>query len=435
FMIGCINEVGKHQIADNQSGLMMSAALKDSIDKILAECPNGYVLCVGIDDFQTIIERIGTTEGEKITRAFADCIRHALTSGQQVYRMELDEFLVVDYNGGTAQQAKLLYHKIRTLVDDWIEKDDYEIVYTISGGIVMGSDMEGDDYDSIIKKAQFSLHQAELLGKNTAYRYDRDDYVKFVEEREILLDMKKAVSNNFERFEVYYQPIMESGEKLYAAESLLRFTTADGRQIPPSRFIPLLEESGLIIPVGRWVLDQALSTCKECQKYKPDFKVSVNFSYVQILKTNVCDEVINVLREHGLSPESLIVEMTESGPLEESPSVQKVWDDFRESGILLAIDDFGTGYSNLSSIGMIMPNIVKLDRGFTVKAMKNSYEKQLMDHVIQLVHSIDLKICVEGVETPSELDTIERLNADCIQGYYYGKPCARHIFMENFICA
>ena len=119
--------------------------------------------------------------------------------------------------------------------------------------------------------------------------------------------------------------------------------------------------------------------------------------------------------------------------MENTPAVLKVWERLRNYGVWIAIDDFGTGYSNLTSISSMMPNIVKLDRGFTVKALQNYYEHQLMTHIIQLVHSIDLKICVEGVETNDELVEVEKLSADCIQGYYYGKPCNRTEFFNTFM--
>ena len=173
--------------------------------------------------------------------------------------------------------------------------------------------------------------------------------------------------------------------------------------------------------------------CRECQKTYPEFKVSVNLSYIQILKSDVYDEIVRTLEQYELKPESLIVELTESGYVETTPAVMKLWGRLREYGVMIAIDDFGTGYSNLQSISNMMPNIVKLDRGFTVKALKNSYEHTLMTHIIQLVHSIDLKICVEGVETDEELAEIEKLSADCIQGYYYGRPCCREEFFEKFV--
>jgi EAL domain-containing protein (putative c-di-GMP-specific phosphodiesterase class I) len=139
--------------------------------------------------------------------------------------------------------------------------------------------------------------------------------------------------------------------------------------------------------------------------------------------------------DSGMSPESMIMELTESGYLEDSPAVKRVWSHLKNYGVSIALDDFGTGYSNLQSIGNLTPNVVKLDRGFTLKALKNDYENQVMRYVIEMVHSLDLKICVEGIETQEELDRIRLLSPDYIQGYYYGKPCSMEEFLRNFVHA
>ena len=129
-----------------------------------------------------------------------------------------------------------------------------------------------------------------------------------------------------------------------------------------------------------------------------------------------------------------MVELTESGYVDDnSLAVKHMWARLREYGVMIALDDFGTGYSNFQLISSMVPNVVKLDRSFTSKALQNAFEHQLMDHIIQLVHSVDLKICVEGVETKAELDEIEKLSADCIQGYFYGRPSARREFLKTFI--
>ena len=434
FLIGCINEVGKRSLADNVSGLLESTAIKENWEQFSQNFPKGFMLRIGIDDFKVINEKAGIDYGDYVLRGVADCAVQALMPGQDVYRVVSDEFMIVDNNGGTEQDAGALYRRIRNLIDTFIRNNNYESVFTVSGGIIIGEDMEGMSYNDIMKISQFALNEAKLRGKNQAYCFSAEDYTAFLRRHSILEDMRKSISLGFEGFDVYFQPIIRVGSPtLYAAESLMRYKTSEGEMISPVEFIPILEESGLIIPVGRWVLGRALSMCRECQKTYPEFKVSVNLSYIQILKSDVYDEIVRTLEQYELKPESLIVELTESGYVETTPAVMKLWGRLREYGVMIAIDDFGTGYSNLQSISNMMPNIVKLDRGFTVKALKNSYEHTLMTHIIQLVHSIDLKICVEGVETGEELAEIEKLSADCIQGYYYGRPCCREEFFEKFI--
>lgn len=435
FLVGCINEIGTKPLADNVSGLLESIAIKDKLNEFHKHSPNGFVLRVGIDDFKSINEKFGIEYGDYVLRGVAECIVDSVSEGQNVYRVVADEFMIMDMNGATEEEAQKLYRKIRNRVDKFIKMDNYKAVYTISGGIVLVDSMDKMGYNEVMKISQFALTIAKNRGKNQTYCFDEADYEAFLREREVLEQLRKSVADGFRGFELFFQPIVWVGQKVpFMAESLLRFKTTDGEMISPVEFIPILEESGLIIPVGKWVIDRALSMCAECQKTNPDFKISVNLSYVQILKSDVCEEIEHWVEFYNLKPESLMVELTESGYVDDnSLAVKHMWARLREYGVMIALDDFGTGYSNFQLISSMVPNVVKLDRSFTSKALLNAFERQLMDHIIQLVHSVDLKICVEGVETKAELDEIEKLSADCIQGYFYGRPCARREFLKTFI--
>lgn len=434
FLVGCINEVGTKPIADNVSGLLESFAIKDAWNQQHNTMTNGFVLRIGIDNFKTINEKLGVEYGDFIIHEVANCILDCIHEGQMVFRVVADEFLIIDTAGGTAKDAKALYRKVRSGIDHLIRRDNYKAFFTISGGVISGETLGQVDYNELLKYTQFALSEAKARGKNQVYYFQVEDYEKFLRRRKILVELRKAVSNDFEGFDVFFQPIITRGGKdLYAAESLLRFWTPEKETVSPAEFIPILEESGLIIPVGKWVLHRALEMCVKCREKRPDFKVSVNLSYIQILKSNFFKDVTEALEQYKLRPDSLIIELTESGYVENSPVVRKLWEQLKDRGVLIAIDDFGTGYSNLQSIGNMMPDIIKLDRGFTVKALNNNYEHQLMNQIIQLIHSVDLKVCVEGVETMEELTEIERLSADCIQGYYYGKPCEKQAFYKDFV--
>lgn len=434
FLVGCINEVGTKPIADNVSGLLESFAIKDAWNQQHNTMTNGFVLRIGIDNFKTINEKLGVEYGDFIIHEVANCILDCIHEGQMVFRVVADEFLIIDTAGGTVKDAKALYRKVRSGVDHLIRRDNYKAFFTISGGVISGETLGQVDYNELLKYTQFALSEAKARGKNQVYYFQVEDYEKFLRRRKILVELRKAVSNDFEGFDVFFQPIITRGGKdLYAAESLLRFWTSEKETVSPAEFIPILEESGLIISVGKWVLHRALEMCVKCREKRPDFKVSVNLSYIQILKSNFFKDVTEALEQYKLRPDSLIIELTESGYVENSPVVRKLWEQLKDRGVLIAIDDFGTGYSNLQSIGNMMPDIIKLDRGFTVKALNNNYEHQLMNQIIRLIHSVDLKVCVEGVETMEELTEIERLSADCIQGYYYGKPCEKQAFYKDFV--
>ena len=208
-----------------------------------------------VSETDVINEKAGIDYGDYVLRGVADCAVQALMPGQDVYRVVSDEFMIVDNNGGTEQDAGALYRRIRNLIDTFIRNNNYESVFTVSGGIIIGEDMEGMSYNDIMKISQFALNEAKLRGKNQAYCFSAEDYTAFLRRHSILEDMRKSISLGFEGFDVYFQPIIRVGSPtLYAAESLMRYKTSEGEMISPVEFIPILEESGLIIPVGRWVL-------------------------------------------------------------------------------------------------------------------------------------------------------------------------------------
>lgn len=434
YMVGCVNEIGIRQKADNVSGLRSLHSVSNVLETFCRVASAGYTLHIGIDDFKLINERFGHEYGNFILRGVSQCIADSISPGQEVYSVVADEFIVVDYFSDVSQEGKELYNTIRNKVDKFIEENRYETVFTISGGVLSCSDLGGIEYEEYIKLSEFALSQAKTRGKNQVYFFNINDYDAFIRKSFILSAIRESVGSDFEGFDVHFQPIMDQKDTTvpYAAEALLRYTLPHGDVVSPMEFIPALEECGLIIPAGKYVLGRAMAFCKKMRNEIPDFKVNVNVSFVQLLKSPFVTDFCHLLSEYDLTPDCITIELTESGALEDSMQMRKVWDNLREYGVSIALDDFGTGYSNLMNISAMTPNVVKLDRGFTVKALKNGFERDLMANIIYLVHSLGLKICVEGVETEDELKQILVLNPDYIQGYYYGRPCPENEFIENF---
>lgn len=434
-LVGCVNEIGKTRKADNISGLREAYAVKDTIATFSHVANSGYILHIGIDDFRSINERFGHEYGNFILKGVAECIVDALNIGEEVYHVSADEYMVISYLTDDEVDGKELYDRIRRNVDAFIEKNHYQTVFTISGGILSCKKMSGMEYEELIMLSQFALSRAKQLGKNQVYFFEEADYEKFLRSRSIISTIRESIESDFEGFEVHFQPIMKDGDETlpHGAEALLRYTLPTGERLSPAEFIPLLEESGLIIPVGKWVLQKAMNFCQRVQEVIPHFAVSVNVSYVQVIKSPFIVEFFRLLNEHSMSPASIMIELTESGEVDGSHHVQKVWENLRDYGVSIALDDFGTGYSNFMNISNMTPNVVKLDRGFTVKAFKNEFERKLMASIIQLVHGLGLKICVEGVETEEELNYIRTLEPDYIQGFYYGRPCSEEEFVEQFL--
>ncbi len=434
FLVGCINEIGLKQKADNVSGLLREESLQSELGLHGEEGMNGFLIRLGIDNFKEINENKGIEYGDMVIGRTAECIQSVLSPEQKLYRVVADEYVIVDLQGRTIEDAVELYRRIQQKINQFIEEQCYEVFYTISAGIVDFSRVVNKAYHNLMKLSEFAMNEAKNTGKNKYYVYEREDYHAFLHKKELTSLLLWAVNHDFEGFEAYFQPIMDIRKgKLCNAETLLRFRSEKTGMISPAEFIPLLEESNLIIPVGKWVLEQAMAACSAVREKLPDFRVSVNLSYIQVLKSDVLNEILQCLEKYQLSPDSIIIELTESGFLESNTFFFNFCNGLKEKGIPLALDDFGTGYSNFHYLYDLNLNTIKIDRSFTLKALKNTYEHNLLQHMSDMVHDIDLKLCIEGIETKEELDKICEIDPDYIQGYYFGKPCPLAKFIEQFL--
>ena len=459
FLVGCINEIGQKQKADNVSGLLGESSLSAYVEQFEDGLPDGFFLRIGIDDFRDINGDFGMEYGDYILKSTADCIAENIKPSQRLYRILADEFMVVDFSGGDMEAATELYKNIRKSLDTFIEENGYKSVFTISAGAVDTAKTSGT-YENIMKLSEYALNTAKDQGKNRCYIYMQEDYDVFLRKKQITRQLHHAVNHGFEGFETYYQPIVDTKtRRLVGAEALMRFSMPerceDGEtkkeavcvgeddhdaeekvrweRISPVEFILLLEETGLIIPAGKWMLHQAISTCSRWQKYIPNFRININLSYVQVMKSRVLTEILTALRLYGLEPSAVGIELTESGYLDTNTHFQKLWDGLKKNGVLVILDDFGTGYSNLHCLGDLRPNYIKIDRSFTLKALNNQYEHDLMTQIITMTHKLDLTICVEGIETEDEFAKISELDPDYIQGFLFGKPQPAEEFYENLI--
>lgn len=459
FLVGCINEIGQKQKADNVSGLLGESSLSAYVEQFEDGLPDGFFLRIGIDDFRDINGDFGMEYGDYILKSTADCIAENIKPSQRLYRILADEFMVVDFSGGDMEAATELYKNIRKSLDTFIEENGYKSLFTISAGAVDTAKTSGT-YENIMKLSEYALNTAKDQGKNRCYIYMQEDYDVFLRKKQITRQLHHAVNHGFEGFETYYQPIVDTKtRRLVGAEALMRFSMPercedgetkkeavcvgeDGHdadekvhweRISPVEFIPLLEETGLIIPAGKWMLHQAISTCSRWQKYIPNFRININLSYVQVMKSRVLTEILTALRLYGLEPSAVGIELTESGYLDTNTHFQKLWDGLKKNGVLVILDDFGTGYSNLHCLGDLRPNYIKIDRSFTLKALNNQYEHDLMTQIITMTHKLDLTICVEGIETEDEFAKISELDPDYIQGFLFGKPQPAEEFYENLI--
>ena len=434
YMIGCINEIGERQKADNVSGLLGESGFREYMNQLDTPLETGYLLRIGIDHFKEINDNFGQEYGDFVLKKSAECISGCTSEGQKVYKLVADEFLILDVASDEAKDADKLYDKVREAIDRFIETNEFKVMYTVSGGIVPFAALKGNQCSEALKLTDFALNEAKKLGRNRCYIFNGETYRKFLRKREITQELREAVINGFQGFTAFYQPVFAEDKKVpYGAEALMRFTSEKFGMISPAEFIPILEETGLIIPAGRWMMKEAMGKCSEIRKILSGFRMSINISQVQASKSDVIQDISAEMKRTGLPLEAVIVELTESDLLEQNINEKHFLTELKRMGISLALDDFGTGYSNFHYLSELKPEIIKIDRSFTAKAVADEQEYYLLNQFCTMIHNLDMKICIEGIESAQEWLKIRKLCPEFTQGYFWGKPCGYEEFVRKFV--
>ncbi len=435
LLIGAVTEMGTKAKADNITGLRREVRFRLNMESTLRDQPESvrYLMRVGIDNFKEINEKEGVEAGDEVLRELAECIIKTVDESVDVYRLVADEFMIADTGKGVSKEPGDVYRQIQRTIAAMVKNKEYSRFYTVSAGVLEG-DFSGRNVEEIMRLTEFALNEAKRNGRNQMVAFDRDAYNVYLERLNIRKLLRQDVNNNFRGFEVYYQPIVSAADyKLIGAEALLRWKHEKFGSVSPAVFIPILEESGLIIPVGQYVLWEAAKTCKKWKKYIPEFHVNVNLSYVQLYRSDMMRDVERCIREVGIDPESLVLELTESGYIETNDRIKELFRDLKSRNIDLALDDFGTGYSNMRYLKEIDAKTVKIDRSFVVQALKNEYDYNIISHIIDMVHSLGSVVCMEGIEEKEELSKMMATKPDMIQGYYFGKPSPAEQFEKEFL--
>ena len=439
YLVGCINEIGVKPEADNVSGLLGEYALDRYIkDTCTDNIPDGFIIRMSIDNFSTINADFGMSYGDFILKRTAECILESIKPTQKLFKAGSDEFIIVDFNGSSINEAVDKYKQCKKHINNFIENNRYNTIYTLSAGIINTRDITLEE-ENYVKLSEFALKTAKDNGRNNYYIYSKTDYDSYKRKLYISKALHNAVNEDFKGFQVFYQPVVDASTyMLTGAEALMRFSIKkegvdECEYISPVEFIPVLEETGLIIPAGRWILEQSAKQCSIWNEHVKDFRVNINVSYIQVMKSDVFSDIMSVIDKYSLQPSCIGIELTESGYLDSSTHFNHLWRKLKDNGVYVILDDFGTGYSNLHCLSDLKPNYIKIDRTFTLKALRNKYDYELMTYIIDMAHSLGLKLCIEGVETSDDLRQLREPGADYIQGYLFGKPYPAVEFEKRYV--
>ncbi|MBW2466123.1 MAG: EAL domain-containing protein, partial [Deltaproteobacteria bacterium] len=420
---------------DNLTNLPNRLLLQDRLSRMMmkAKRNNTYVaiLFLDLDRFKKINETLGHDIGDKLLLVVAGRLENCVRKSDTVARLGGDEFAVLLDDLNDVKFVAVIARKILQSLSKPIMIQEYELYATSSIGISLYPD-DGEDVDILLRCADIALYRAKDSGKNNYRYYTADMNTRAVEFLLLESGLRKALEN--EELVVFYQPLINlKDNKLIGMEALIRWQHPEKGMIPPGDFIPLAEETGLIVPIGEWVLRTACNQNKKWQNLGyPPVKVSVNMSGLQFNKENLAEKIHAVLKEIDISPEYLSIEITESVIMQDVKSTVTKLMQLHEMGVSLSIDDFGTGYSSLSYLKLFPIDNLKIDRSFVNNITSDSTDSAIAASVIQLAHSMNLKVVAEGVETEEQLEILRQQGCDYVQGFLFSKPLTAEEFAPFF---
>lgn len=445
IMVGLISPSKQNGRFDSLTNLPTEPQLKKDFfaAKKAAGVVSGFLIKFDVDNLGAVNEQFGAKVGDFVMSLVSDCIKRSAKGLSTVYKINSDEFVCANFTGGSILYAQHLYENLKRNIADTEQRIDYEVVFTISAGAVAFY-KEAENCEILLRKANYALQTAKSGGKNNLKLFNAVDYARHLRELDLQEKLRSSIKNGFEGFELYYQPIVDAkkisvSEKnpafnVIGAEALLRWSCPEYGLVYPEEFIPLLEKTGLIIPVGRWILLTGFSQCRDFNKLQKKFHLSLNLSYIQVKKSDILTDVQMALERSGVNPANITLELTEGGYMDNLQELQRLIARFQELGLKVDIDDFGTGYSNLRYLQYLKAETLKLDYSFVHKATGGDEgDRKVIKHISEMAHELKMKVCMEGVETEDDIDKLLVFEPDKFQGYYFGRPCNAVDFREHHI--
>jgi diguanylate cyclase (GGDEF)-like protein len=381
------------------------------------------VVFLDIDHFKFVNDSLGHNTGDKLLQKVAERLLESVRDGDTVARLGGDEFILI-LNDQTGQEV--IYRAMQRIISNItepVEIDGQELLVTASAGISLYP-QDGPDVETLLKNADAAMYRAKEKGRNNFQFYTAEMNRQVNERLKMESSLRRALERN--ELELYYQPrIRVADGALVGCEALLRWQHPELGLTLPERFIGLAEETGLIIPIGEWVIRTACARARTWQNNgAAPVSVSVNLSMRQFRQEALSNAIDDALRVSGLDPRLLEMELTESLVMQDTEAAIRVLERLREIGVKLSVDDFGTGHSSLSYLTRLPISALKIDQSFVqaIKGTGESDEGIVAQAIISLGHNLNLKVVGEGVETAVQFDFLKRHSCDEIQGYYFGRP-------------
>ena len=411
-----------------------AAAAAAAADASAPPAPGHHVavICIDLDDFKIINDSLGHAEGDRLLEEISARLLKATRGFDLVARLGGDEFGVLLEGMTRETDASSVIERIAMVLKRPVTLRDREVVIGASLGVAHARDAR--NADELLRNADMAMYQAKTAGKGRYAEFDHRMHAAAVERLEIAADLRHAV----ERQELFlaYQPVVQLATgKVVGVEALLRWQRPNHGVVPPLSFIPLAEDTGLIVPIGRWVLRAAcaqLARWRDTLDFGATLSMNVNVSGRQLTEPGFVEDVLEAVIGSGIPPQLLTLEITESVIVQRADEVLAVLHALRASGVRLAIDDFGTGYSSLGYLQHFPVDVLKIDRSFVDSVARGGSEAALARTIVALGNALGLEAVAEGIEHGSQQEALAALGCERGQGYFFARPLDPAEFARRF---
>jgi len=406
--------------------------LLDRLQSVIANCVlhnrHAALFFLDLDNFKDLNDSAGHSIGDRLLYQVAQRLVQSVRQTDTVSRLGGDEFIVLIDNLGVDKfeataQVEITAEKILDAFSRAFDLDGLSYKGSVSIGITVfdGTELYPED---LLKQADMAMYGSKAAGRNAVRFYDPQMQVAVSKRASVEQDLYNAIEGN--QFQLYYQKQVNQLGCATGAEVLLRWIHPEQGIIAPAEFIPLAEETGLIIPIGEWVLQQACQTLAQWANHpvRAEMTVSVNISVVQFSTNDIVEQVLSAVRVSGANPNKLKLEITESLLASDVPDVKAKMLELRRHGIAFSIDDFGTGYSSLAYLKQLPIDELKIDQSFVREIISSANDQAIAEAVMNLAKAMDLGVIAEGVETEEQRELLQKIGCNAYQGYLFGKPCS-----------
>ncbi len=383
------------------------------------------LLLIDLDRFSVVNDSLGPGVGDLMIEATAHRLQDVLGERAFLARPGGDEFAVLLHRCRGLDEATDVAHQIISLLSTPLVVAGQTLVCTASVGVVWGN-LGYDRPEHVLRDADIAMYRAKAEHRATAVVFDPAMHVAAVQRLELECDLRNALQQN--QFTLAYQPIVRLSDGAVSGfEALLRWHHPTHGPISPDRYIPLAEETGLILPIGDWVLEQAARQLNAWRQSRPEYEhltVNVNVSRRQLVKPGAAERFQQIVRDQGVEPDRVKLEITESAIMDDRDRLLPLLRALRDAGFRLAMDDFGTGHSSLSCLHRFPIDVLKIDRSFVRNLDERIEFAAVIQAIVTLAHTLRVEVVAEGIETEGQLTQLQALDCDCAQGYYFARAMA-----------